>query len=164
MYRRRGDREYPYNLQGVFQLSNLPWDKDVLAMNLCFDHFDLDRVYEKTTDTSFWDDVRRTIMKACPRSEEQPYIADLDYDLYFALKCKNAADFHTKACKVKQMLEQRAEKVYLRPGVPKLYTITKNYLKNKTNLVMSLIEFQEKYGYKQTRELVVQYGDVVLTQ
>ena len=153
---------YPYNLQGVFQLSFLPWDKDLLAMDLSVDHLGLVREYEKTTDTSFWDDVRKTIMKACPGSKEHPYIADLDHQLYFAFKCKNAADFHKSACKVKQMLEKRAEKVYLRPGVPKLYTITKNHLKNKTNLIMSLLEFQEKYGYQQTKELVAQYGDVLL--
>lgn len=158
----RGYRQYPYNSQGTFQLRTFPWGKDVLVIDLTYDHFCLDRAFEKATEANFWDDVRYTVMTACPSCEEHPHIPDLDHDLYFELKCSDEKDFEQQACKIKEILEQRAEKVYLRPGVPKLYTITKNYLKNKTNLVLSLIEFQEKYGYQQTKELVDQYEDVLL--
>ena len=101
--------------------------------------------------------MRLTVLAACPGSEARPHLPDLDYDLYFALGTEDGATFEQSAVNVKHALELRARQVWLRPGVPKLHSMVIQYLSNRANLVMSLLEFQQKYGYSETRQLVEQF-------
>lgn len=154
-------RGYPYDSGGVFELHTLSWDKDVLALDLGYNHGLLPAAYKYATGQSFWDEVRRTVVTACPGCTECPRIADLDYDLYFAL---GAQDFDQKAIKVKEFLEQRAQQTWLRPGVPKLFSVVLKCLNSRANLVTSLVEFQQRHGYANTRQVVDQFSDCLLSQ
>lgn len=157
-------RDYPYNDKGVFELDTLYWTEDVLVIDLGGDHHRLPSEYEHATGQSFWEEVRRTVLTACPGSRETSSVPDLDYDLYFALGTQNDATFERQAVKVKETLERDAEQVWLRPGVPKLHSIVRKYVSRRANLVMSLLEFQQKYGYADTRQLVEQFSDCILSQ
>ena len=157
-------REYPYAVGGVFTLHTLHWDKDLLVVDLGCDHRGLPNVYEHATGQNFWQEVRRTVLEACPGSKERPHLPDLDYDLYFALGTMNDVAFRSQAVKVKEVLEQRAQQVWLRPGVFKLHSMLTKYLGSRANLVMSLLEFQHKRGYNDTRHLVEQFSDCILLQ
>jgi len=155
-------RDYPYDNGGVFELKTLPWDKDVLVVDLGFDHLRLPAAFEHATGQSFWAEVRQTVLTACPGSKERPHIADLDHDLYFALSTKDDASFERQAVKVKEILEQRAKQKWLRPGVPKLNSMVISFLNSRANLAMSLLEYQRKKGYSDTRQLVDQFSDCLL--
>lgn len=153
---------YPYNDGGVFELNTLAWDKDVLVVDLGSDHARLPTAYEHATGQSFWTEVRRTVLTACPGFKERPHIAELDHDLYFALGTKDDASFQRQAIKVKEVLEQRAK--WLRPGVPKLNSMVISFLNSRANLVMSLLEHQRRKGYSDTRQLVDQFSDCLLSE
>jgi hypothetical protein len=156
-------REYPYGAGGVFELDTLTWDKDVLVIDLGRDHTRLPTAYEHATGQSFWGEVRRSVLTACAGSKERPHIADRDYDLYFALGTKDDASFERQAIKVKEVLEQRAKQIWLRPGVPKLNSLVISFLSSRANLVMSLLEYQRKNGYSDTRQLVDQFSKYLLS-
>ena len=157
-------REYPYSEGGVFELESLPWDKDILAVELGSDHGRLPKEYHHATGQIFREDVRRTVLTACPGAKQCPRLPDLDYDLYFALGTENDAAFNSQATRMKEILERRAEQVWLRPGVPKLHCMVTKYLSSRANLVMSLLEIQQKHGYADTRHLVEQSMDCILSQ
>ncbi len=128
------------------------------------DHARLPIAYEHATGQSFWAEVRHTVLTACAGSKERPRIADLDHDLYFALATNDYASFERQAIKVKDVLEQRAEQIWLRPGVPKLNSLVKSFLNSRASLVMSLLEYQRQKGYSDTRQLVDQFSDCLLLQ
>lgn len=147
-------RGYPCGGGGVFDLYTLTWDKGVLVVDLGYDHARLPTAYEHATGQSFWAEVRHSVLTACAGSKERPRIADLDHDLYFALGTKDEASFERQAIKVKEILEQRAKQIWLRPGVPTLNSMVISFLDSRANLVMSLLEYQRKKGYSDTRQLV----------
>ncbi len=155
-------RDYPYDNGGVFELTTLTWDKDVLVVDLGFDHLRLPEAFEHATGQSFWAEVRQTVLTVCPQSKERSHIAELDHDLYFALSTEDDASFERQAVKVKEILEQRAKQKWLRPGVPKLKSMVISFLNSRANLAMSLLEYQRKKGYSDTRQLVEQFGDCLL--
>ena len=150
-------RIFPYDNGGVFELDTLNWDKDILTVDLALDYTRLPTEYSQATGQIFWDEVRLTVLAACPESKQSPHLPDLDYDMHFALGAKDDATFQRIAVKVKQALEQKARQVWLRPGVPHLHAMVTQYLSKRENLVMSLLEFQRKHGYSETRQLVDQF-------
>lgn len=154
---------YLYNAGGVFELHAFPWDKDVLVVDLGLANAWLPTAYEHATGQSFWAEVRCSVLTACAGSKEHS-IADLDHDLYFALDAKDDASFEQQATKVKEILEQRAKQIWLRPGVPTLNSMVILFLKTRANLVMSLLEYQQKRGYSDTKQLVDQFSDCLLLQ
>ncbi len=155
-------RGSPYNAGEVFDLHTLYWDKNVLVVDLGRDHARLPTAYEHATGRSFWAEVRHTVLTACEGSKERPHIAELDYGLYFALGTKDDASFERQAIKVKEILEQQAMQIWLRPGIPKLNSMVMSFLNSRANLVMSLLEYQRKKGYSDTRQLVDQFSDCLL--
>lgn len=154
-------QEYPYNEGGVFRLGTVYWRQNLLGFELNFEHDQLPSEYNHATGQSFWDEVSRTIRLACPGSEQYSGCHS-DYDMIFIIGVKTLSEFQLQACKAKQMLEERAEQTWLRPGVPKLYSLVTDYLKEQGNLVLSLIEFQRKYGYLETRQLVAEFSECIL--
>ncbi len=63
---------------------------------------------------------------------------------------------------LENMLEARAQQKWLRPGVPKLFAMTRKHLRNPRNLVPSIIEFQRNHGYADTKLVIDQFEDQLL--
>lgn len=151
--------DYPYDDLGVFELDTFSWDKDLLAVSLTSKYTALPREYQHATGQDFWKDLRNTVLACCPGSSKAPCLADLDCDLYFNLGTElSAAMFERCALKVKEAVEQRAVQVWLRPGVPTLFSMVTKKLMTRGSLVASLMEFQHKYGYHASKQITAQYS------
>lgn len=153
--------------EGVFKVWRRD-NEDVVHVSLVYDHWDLPDEYVLATGTNFWKEVEATVLGTFLGSETVGWPA-YDHDV-ISFKMRNARDSHLTqrsspdiSESVKNTLEEKARLDWLRPGVPTLFKLTKEFLaSNKKNLIASVMEFQRQHGYDSTKLCLEQFENAWL--
>ena len=153
--------EYPSD--GVFEVTTFSWDKDELAVDVLSDYRRLPVEYNHATRQNFWDEVCSTVLTACPGCTRTRYLFPDEYALYFKLGSMDGETRVQTAIRVKELLDQRAQQIWVRPGVPRLFSMVLKCLSSRGNLVTSLMEFQQRHGLTETRQVVDEFSDHLLS-
>lgn len=134
------------------------YGNDLLVVRLRSEYTTLPKEYQRATGQDFWEDLRKTVLPCCPELSKRHPSLNIDRNLCFTLGRQSAASLGKYALKVKEAVEQRAVHVWLRPGVPSLFALVTEELTTQGKLVASLMEFQRKYGYHASKQIIAQHS------
>ena len=161
---RRGWWDREIASQQEFIVNTLGFDDSVLTVSLGVSGDLVPREFELASGESFWREVLQTVLDTCPGSERsRRCYSELDNDLYINLPKgldEQATDYLLR--KTSEALEIKAKTRWLHPGVPALSVLVRKHLLDRKALLEGFVEFQHKYGYKETKQLLEQYSDVLL--
>ena len=145
-----------------------------LNISLKYSNLSLAKDFELATGACLWEEVESLVTEAIPDSAVVYHCLGGDHDpwgeTFIALPLskflKESLSYVRQKEKyikqVEQLLEQEAQRRWLRPGVPSLYTLVKASLKSKEYLVTSVIEYQRQFGYDSTTFFFGQFRDELL--
>lgn len=148
-------------------------DGDVVYVCLSPPQWDLPNDYLLATGMNFWEKVKSAVLGTFPGCKLCGWPSYdhgvISFEMGTALRMTKSYQGMIHKCsldlceRVKETLEQHARLQWLRPGVPPLLKLTKNFVtSNKRNLIISVIEFQRKHGYDSTKLFLEQFEDDML--
>ena len=147
-----------------FTVNTLGFDDSVLTVSLDVSGDLVPHDFELASCESFWKEVLQTVLDSCPGSvRSRRCYSELDDDLYTDLpKRLDQKATEDLATKTSEALETKAKTRWLRPGVPALSVLVRKHLLDRKAVLEGVVEFQHKYGYKETKQLLEQYSNTLL--